>query len=58
MKKWIFLTVIALGLICIVSCGKDAQQENDNLAIQIKKMDTKATGKDGGSSTGDKNGDG
>lgn len=57
MKKWFFLTVIALGLLSTVSCEADSQEENDNLAIQIEKMDTKATGKDGGSSTGDKDGD-
>ncbi|WP_156102280.1 hypothetical protein [Muricauda sp. MAR_2010_75] len=57
MKKLIFVIVFAFGLTMLTSCEAD-NQENDNLAVEIKKMDNQATGKDGGSSTGDKDGDG
>lgn len=58
MKKVTLILVIALGTLFNLSCNETEEiKENDQIAADISNLDTDATGKEGGSSTGDRDGD-
>lgn len=59
MKKVWMLFAAVVAMVFVVSCNEDTdREENEQLTIEVQNLDKSSTGKDGGSSTGDKGGNG